>query len=285
MTSDVQGREVLGTERLVLRELVADDAAFIHTLVNDPDWLRFIGDRGVHTLDDARAYIENGPVASYARNGFGLYRVELRESSEAIGMCGLIRRDTLPHVDIGFAFLPEHRGRGYAREAAEATLSYGYGTLGLDRIVAIVSPGNVTSMRLLELLDMSVERMVRFGDADEVCLYAAPERLFAYGTLQQEGVQVATFGRALTGTTDVMAGYALVPLEIDDPAVVARSGKAVHTMARPTGHAADVIAGTVFSVSYDELQQADAYEVPAVKRVLVRLTSGTRAWVYVSAND
>ena len=101
---------VIETERLILRHLTLDDAAFIHELVNDPDWLRYIGDKGVRNLDDARAYIENGPMAMYERVGFGLFRVELKSRGTPIGMCGLIKRDTLPDVDIGFAFLP-HRTR------------------------------------------------------------------------------------------------------------------------------------------------------------------------------
>lgn len=285
MSSDLQGREVITTERLALRELVPDDAPFILALVNDADWLRYIGDRGVHTVDDALAYIENGPVASYARNGFGLYRAELRENGETIGMCGLIKRDSLDHVDIGFAFLPQHRGQGYAREAAAATLAYGHDTLGLHHMVAIVSPGNGPSRRLLELLGMRMERMVQLGDGDEVCLYAQAERLFSYGTLQQHDVQMATFGRALAGTPDVMPGYALAPLEIEDADVIALSGKRVHTMACRTGQSTDLIAGTVFTVSHDELQRADRYEVSAVTRATVQLQSGTRAWVYVSATD
>lgn len=273
------------TERLVLSELVPDDAPFIHTLVNDAGWLRYIGDRGVRTLDDARAYIENGPMASYARNGFGLYRVSVRDGDDAVGMCGLIKRDTLKHVDIGFAFLPDARGRGYAREAAFATLAHARDNLGLDRIVAIVSPGNAPSIRLLTLLGMRMERTLRPGESDEVLLYAEPERLFAYGTLQQVDVQLATFGRTLNGTPDVMTGYALAPLAIEDPDVIAISGKSVHTMACPTAHDADTIHGTVFTVTYDELLQADTYEVSAVTRVPVVLRSGTRAWVYVSAAD
>ncbi len=126
---------------------------------------------------------------------------------------------------------------------------------------------------------------MRMSEADEVCLYAKPERLFSYGTLQQYAAQQATFGRALAGVPDAMTGYALAPLAIDDPDVIALSGKHVHTMARATGRRSDLIAGTVFTVSYDDLQLADRYEVPAVKRVQVQLQSGVRSWVYVSASD
>ena len=111
------------------------------------------------------------------------------------------------------------------------------------------------------------------------------ERLFSYGTLQLEAVQVATFGRTLAGTADTLAGFETVPLTIDDESVVALSGKAVHTMARPTGRDADVVPGTVFAVTPMEIENADKYEVPAVKRIAVVLQSGTRAWVYVDARS
>ena len=164
--------EVLRTDRLVLRWLSVDDAAFIHELVNDPDWLRYIGDRGVRTLDDARNYLLAGPIAMYARLGFGLYRVELRESGAPIGICGLIKRDSLDDVDVGFAFLPRFRSLGYAYEAAAATLEYGRRTFGLARIVAIVSPDNRPSIRLLEKLGLALERSIQLApEAEEVYLF------------------------------------------------------------------------------------------------------------------
>jgi RimJ/RimL family protein N-acetyltransferase len=150
---------VLQTARLVLRHLEPADASFILELVNDPDWLRYIGDKGVRNPDDARAYIENGPMAMYARHGHGLYCVELKSDATPIGMCGLIRRETLPDVDIGFAFLPRYRGRGFAREAAQATLDHGRDALGLRRVVAITSPDNQASGRLLEAIGLSFERL------------------------------------------------------------------------------------------------------------------------------
>jgi hypothetical protein len=111
------------------------------------------------------------------------------------------------------------------------------------------------------------------------------QHLFSYGTLQLEAVQMATFGRRLTGTSDALRGYAVVPLQIDDPNVVAISGKAQHTMARFTGHDSDVISGMLFEVTADEIRDADRYEVPAVKRIEVVLQSGRRGWVYVDARD
>ena len=164
---------VLETERLILRRLGDEDAPFILELVNDADWLRYIGDKGVRNLDDARAYIRNGPVNMYARFGFGLWRVELKSDSTPIGLCGLIRRDTLPDVDIGFAYLPRYRGQGYAREAARATVAYGANVVGLRRIVAITSPDNVASGRVLEDVGLRFERMFPIpGEDREVRLYA-----------------------------------------------------------------------------------------------------------------
>lgn len=163
---------VTETDRLILRRLCADDAAFILELVNDPDWLRFIGDKGVRNLDDARAYIENGPVAMYGKHGFGLWRVELKHGGTPIGMCGLIKRDTLDDVDLGFAYLPRFRGHGYAREAAAATLAHGAARIGLRRIVAITSLDNAASGRLLEAVGLTFERLLDLSRTDPVRLYA-----------------------------------------------------------------------------------------------------------------
>jgi RimJ/RimL family protein N-acetyltransferase len=132
--------KVLETDRLNLRWLSIDDAEFILELLNEPSFLRFIGDKGVRTLDDARDYILNGPVDMYTRLGFGLYLTELKESGVPIGLCGLIKRDGLEDVDIGFAFLPKFWARGYAYESADAVMAYGKTVLGLNRIVAITSP-------------------------------------------------------------------------------------------------------------------------------------------------
>ena len=140
-------------ERIVLSELTSDDAPFILELLNEPDWLRFIGDRGVHDLDCARAYIEKVQTEMYDRLGFGLYKVSLKDGNIPLGLCGLLKRDTLPDTDIGFAFLLRHRGYGYAYEAAGAILDLGLHVLGLKRILAITDPANVRSIRLLHKLD------------------------------------------------------------------------------------------------------------------------------------
>jgi RimJ/RimL family protein N-acetyltransferase len=166
---------VLETERLIVRKLTTDDAPFILELVNEPSWIQFIGDRGVRTLDAARAYISNGPIAMYERFGFGLYLVMLKGDKVPLGMCGLIKRDALPDVDIGFAFLPRYWGKGYAIEAAAAVLAYGRRALGLGRIVAITSPDNQSSIKLLEKIGFVFEGMIRLpGETSEVRLFSAP---------------------------------------------------------------------------------------------------------------
>ena len=164
---------VLETARLILRRLTVDDAPFILELLNDPDWLKFIGDKGVRTLDAARDYLRKGPIAMYERHGFGLYLVELKAGLIPIGMCGLIKRDSLVDVDIGFAFLPAHRGQGYAHESNAAVLAHGKRDFGLKRIVAIASPGNAKSIALLEKSGMRMEKTVKLdGDDHDVVLYA-----------------------------------------------------------------------------------------------------------------
>lgn len=142
---------VCETERLLLRRLEPEDAPFILELVNEPGWLRFIGDRNVHDLDGARRYMEEGPRALYARLGFGLYCVTAKDGMP-LGMCGLIKRDTLEDVDLGFAFLARHHGHGYAREAAAATLEHARRDHGLTRLAAITDPDNARSIHLLESL-------------------------------------------------------------------------------------------------------------------------------------
>ena len=156
--------KILETTRLTVRELTEDDAPFILTLLNDPAFLRFIGDRNVRTLDDARAYLQNGPIASYQRHGFGLYLVETKTDQTPLGMCGLIKRDTLPDVDIGYAFLPAFGGQGYAYEAAAAVLAYGKATVGLQRVVAIVTPDNERSLHLLGKLGLRFALMFTWPD-------------------------------------------------------------------------------------------------------------------------
>jgi RimJ/RimL family protein N-acetyltransferase len=168
---------VVETVRLRLRELSAGDAPFVLELLNDPDFISNIGDRGVRTLHDARRYIVSGPVASYARYGFGLYLVEQKRPLQAVGLCGLLHRDSHPDVEIGFALLPQYRRQGYTLEAARAVMQLGLGQLGLTRIVAITAPDNRPSVRILEALDLKFERMVHFADdGSESRLYVLESR-------------------------------------------------------------------------------------------------------------
>ena len=164
--------KVLETDRLVLRRMSVDDADFMLGLLNEPSWLRFIGDRGVRTREDARAYILKGPVDMYDRLGFGLYITELKGEGTPIGICGLVKRDFLADVDIGFALLPGFWGQGYAYEAASAVMEHGKGALGLKRIVAITNPENHSSIRLLEKLGLKFDRMIRAtADGPEIRLF------------------------------------------------------------------------------------------------------------------
>lgn len=161
------------TQRLIVRRFTLEDADFIVRLLNDPAFIRNIGDRGVRTADDAREYLRKGPLASYERHGFGLGLVVVRDSGAPAGTCGLIRRPVLEDVDIGYAFLPEHCGKGYATEAASAVLSFARATLGLRRVVAVVNPDNEPSIGVLRKLGFTYERMVRLDPAEpEIKLFA-----------------------------------------------------------------------------------------------------------------
>lgn len=163
---------VLETERLVLRWVTTDDAPFILELLNEPSFLQFIGDKGVRNLDDARNYILTGPVASYQRFGFGLYLVLLKPEATPIGMCGLLKRDTLPDVDVGYAFRPAFWSRGFAYESAHAVLAHGREAFGLERIVAITSPDNDASRALLEKLGLQFEGTVSLTAGQDTHLFA-----------------------------------------------------------------------------------------------------------------
>jgi ribosomal-protein-alanine N-acetyltransferase len=170
-----EGLEIAVTPRVALRRLCMADAPFLLRLLNEPSWLQFIGDKAVHTLEDARNYLVNGPLAMYARDGFGLYLVERLPDRVPMGMCGLIRRETLPEVDVGFAFFPEHWGQGYAREAVLAVLDYGQRVFGLRRVIAVTSPGNERSIKLLEGIGFRFEGLVQMtpGEA-EIKMFGRP---------------------------------------------------------------------------------------------------------------
>jgi len=165
---------LIETPRLVLRKFTLDDDGFILELLNEPAFLRFIGDKGVRTSSDAREYLQKGPMESYRRHGFGLYAVCLRDSGAAlapVGMCGLVSRAGLDDPDIGFAFLARHWGRGYAVESAAAVLDHGTRVLSLPRIVAITSPDNWDSISVLEKIGLKFDRLISCSGKEQVKLF------------------------------------------------------------------------------------------------------------------
>ncbi|WP_416308683.1 GNAT family N-acetyltransferase [Neptunicella sp. SCSIO 80796] len=157
------------TPRLVIRSISTDDAEFICRLLNEPDFIRFIGDRGVRNSVDARRYIINGPQKSYVTNGFGLWLICLAQTAEPVGMAGLIKRAGLEDIDIGYGFVKSARGQGYAFETAQAILNYARTELNQDKVVAIVSPDNISSIGLLNKLGFSFNRLVRLPGEDHDC--------------------------------------------------------------------------------------------------------------------
>jgi ribosomal-protein-alanine N-acetyltransferase len=166
------GMRILRTERLDLRELSLADDEFILKLLNEPGFLQHIGDKGVRSLADAREYIVKGPVQSYGQFGFGLYLACLAGRDEPVGICGLLKRDTLQDVDLGFAILSRYWLKGYAAESAAAVLDHGRRRLRLKRIVAITAPENHGSIAVLEKIGLKFERMVRLGaDAHDLKLF------------------------------------------------------------------------------------------------------------------
>jgi len=165
-------RPVLETDRLALRWLTRGDAGFIQELVNQPSWLRNIGERNVHSPEDAVGYIERGPRTSYAQHGFGLWCVVRKEDGIPIGMCGLLKRDHLDHPDIGFAYLERYQGMGYGTEAALATMGYARTELGVSRILAVVDPSNAGSISILRKLGMTHLGPIQMpGEGPPIALY------------------------------------------------------------------------------------------------------------------
>jgi len=155
------------TERLIIRELSVSDAPFILELLNTPNWLRFIGDRGVKDLEDAKKYLKKGPLKSYDDNGFGLYMLELRESKTPIGICGLIKRTDFKDPDIGFAFLPDYESKGYGFESATEVLAYGRDEFLVRKVLGITLEKNIASVRLLEKLGLTFEKKFIYESTKE----------------------------------------------------------------------------------------------------------------------
>lgn len=163
---------ILETQRLILREMVETDDAFVLDLLNQPSFIKNIGDRNVRNLEQSREFIETRYRKSYADNGFGLYAVDLKETGETIGMCGLVKRDGLPDADIGFAFLPQFGKKGYAFESAEAVMEYGKNDLKLERVLAITSQSNESSMKLLNKLGFKFDKLITLpNDTEEINMF------------------------------------------------------------------------------------------------------------------
>jgi len=162
--------QILDTERLILREQKEEDAPFILELMNSPGWLKYIGDRNVRSLEDACNYILNGAMKSYKQSGFGFYLVELKDGNIPIGISGLVKRDTLEHPDVGFAFLPEYEGKGYGYESASAVMMYARDVLKLGTIVAITAKDNIVSIKLLEKIGLTFKEFVKMGE-EELMLF------------------------------------------------------------------------------------------------------------------
>jgi RimJ/RimL family protein N-acetyltransferase len=164
---------VLETERLVLSRLAYDDCEFICELVNEPAFKKYIGDKKVSSLEDARNYLKDGPIGSYAQHGFGMFLVTARDSGEALGICGLVKREQFSDPDLGFAFLRRFWAQGYALESARAVLEYGKSQLGLRRIIAMADPQNSASIRLLDKLGYGFTGTVRMeGDSCDIHMFA-----------------------------------------------------------------------------------------------------------------
>ena len=166
--------KILETERTILREVTNDDAEFILDLLNQPSFIKFIGDRNVRTVEQARDYIESRFTESYKRFGFAMWAVVLKETGDLIGLCGFVKRDGLPDADIGFAFLPQFERQGYGFETASAAMRYGRETLNLPRVLAITSIDNVSSQKLLEKIGLQFERLISLpNDTEELKLFSS----------------------------------------------------------------------------------------------------------------
>lgn len=164
---------MLQTTRLIISPFTLTDWPFIVELLNTPGWLQFIGDRNVHNEEQAKAYLTTGPIKSYAEFGYGLMKVQLKTTGQSIGMCGLLKRDTLEHPDIGFAFLPEFFGQGHAYEAVAATIKRMQESLKVQKIYALVQSDNERSILLLKKLSFTLKGNFSFPDKTEVLMLYA----------------------------------------------------------------------------------------------------------------
>lgn len=166
--------KILETKRAILREVTEDDAEFILDLLNQPSFVHYIGDRKVRTIDEAREYIASRFTESYIKFGFGMWAVELKETNAAMGICGFVKRESLPDADIGFALLPQFEKRGYAYESAAAAMKYGADVLKFPRVLAITSQNNTSSQKLLEKIGLKFERLISLpNDAEKLKLFSS----------------------------------------------------------------------------------------------------------------
>lgn len=166
MANSPDSANMIETPRSMLTEVTATDAPFILELMNSKGWLEYIGDRKIDSLSDAQTYIQNSFVNSYEKRGFGMYKVSLRNSFLPIGLCGLVTRPELDKIEIGFALLPEHSGKGYALEAGKATIQYAQQVLDIQEIYAITLPHNTSSKNLLSKLGLVLEKGIKLRGED-----------------------------------------------------------------------------------------------------------------------
>lgn len=172
MENKIIKSSILQTKRLYLKELNLNDGAFFMELVNSSGWLKFIGDRNIHSIEDAKKYMQEKLISSYAENGFGFYKMVLKKEGTLIGICGLIKRPHLEHVDIGFAILPKYERKGYTYEASEGVMHYAQSTLGLKTILGIVSKENHGSKRVLEKIGLKCIGTTDYEGDEGVLLYS-----------------------------------------------------------------------------------------------------------------
>ncbi|MCB0444149.1 MAG: GNAT family N-acetyltransferase [Gelidibacter sp.] len=166
--------KIAETKRLIIAKMTLNDASFMLKLLNTPHWIKYIGDRNIKTIDEAKTYLKNGVLKSYAELGFGFYKLMLKEeNNKTIGTCGLIKREQLDGIDIGFALLPDYEGKGFGYESSLEIMAFAEHTLQLKRILAITNPINSNSIKLLEKLGLTYQKRVKpFDDNEELLLFA-----------------------------------------------------------------------------------------------------------------
>ena len=167
---------ILKTNRLKLLEFEKSDSQFILELLNEPAWIEFIGEKNVHTINDAESFIEHNLIPSYKKNGFGLYAVKLKDDNTPIGMCGLLNRPGLSDIDLGFASLSKYQRLGFAYESSIAILNYSKTVLKINKVVAITNSNNTASAKLLEKLGFRFDKLIDLSDdGKDICKLFTPQ--------------------------------------------------------------------------------------------------------------